>query len=804
MRGKRWIVRHEMQYVDCRTLRLTAVDGGSAPLAQTLLLPFDRPRRTGSTSSITVVRPARWVRGVFRALVDASPFGGLNAAISSDIDLLPYQLEPALAMLREGRTRIMIADAVGLGKTIQAGLILRQLSAQSEFFRALVVTPAGLRDQWAAELRHRFEIGAEIVTSPWLARRARELPSDIGPWQLPGVYISSFELIRRPEVLRPLEDTQWDLLIVDEAHVATSASARRAAVDAIALRARRLVLLTATPHGGDDEEFGALCRIGLPAGRSDPISFFRRTRRDAGLSERRRTTLLPVRPSDPERRAHRLLERYTADVWHEAARRGDAAARLAATVLRKRALSSMASLAVSCRRRLALLAADQVVPREEQLLLPVDDDDDGLAADAEPESILRAPGLADAVRERRSLEAIIETAAAAARRESKVARLVRLLTCIREPVIVFTEYRDTLARLQLVLRDLRSDISILHGGLTAAERSAAQQQFNERGSLLLATDAAAEGLNLHRRCRTVVHFELPWSPARLEQRTGRVDRLGQSRIVHEIMLVAADTAERLVLAPLVRRAARTASFGSAAHVFAALSESRIAAAIMDDMPLDESSAPLESNIIETLAWVHTDAQVEIERLSNLRRCHSRATVRTTRSGLPVATLRTKRSRFRSGCLYIGILNLTAEGGDVVHSEVVALHEPRFIPRLRTAADVRAFATDCRRRFESTEGAWLGLFRARLDHVTATCLRATGRALEREQILAAPVASTARQLVQGGLFDRRANRIHDHQRHREAAILEEGQRRSRALEAQRQLRRSIELRAILLVSSGRRP
>ncbi len=266
-------------------------------------------------------------------------------------------MEPALAILREGCTRVLIADAVGLGKTIQAGLIVRQLSIERESFRALVVAPAGLREQWAAELRGRFEVRTEIATSPWLARAARDIPPDVGPWAVPGVYICSFELIRRPEVLRPLEDTAWDLLVVDEAHAATPGSARRTAVHAIAMRARRVLLLTATPHGGDDEQFRSLCGIGLSLERPQPLVVFQRSRADVGLPHRRRTVLLPVQLSESERRTHRLLERYTALVCAESRRRGDGRARLAAIVLRKRALSSVASLAASGRRRLALLAA---------------------------------------------------------------------------------------------------------------------------------------------------------------------------------------------------------------------------------------------------------------------------------------------------------------------------------------------------------------------------------------------------------------------------------------------------------------
>ena len=151
VRGQRWTVVDESQFADCRSLHLTGIQGGAEDAGRTLLLPFDRPRLLGSSSRIGVVRPQRWLLLLQRAALDSRPFGGLWSAVSSRIDLLPYQMEPALAILREGYTRILIADAVGLGKTIQAGLILRQLSAERHSFRALVVTPAGLRGQWALE-----------------------------------------------------------------------------------------------------------------------------------------------------------------------------------------------------------------------------------------------------------------------------------------------------------------------------------------------------------------------------------------------------------------------------------------------------------------------------------------------------------------------------------------------------------------------------------------------------------------------------------------------------------------------------
>ena len=104
---------------------------------------------------------------------------------------------------------MLIADAVGLGKTIQAGLILGELAAEHESFRALVIAPAGLREQWAGELARRFGISTTIANSPWLARTVARLPADVNPWSLPGIYLASFDFIKRPEVLRPFEEVYW-------------------------------------------------------------------------------------------------------------------------------------------------------------------------------------------------------------------------------------------------------------------------------------------------------------------------------------------------------------------------------------------------------------------------------------------------------------------------------------------------------------------------------------------------------------------------------------------------------------------
>ena len=228
-----------------------------------------------------------------------------------------------------------------------------------------------------------------------------------------------------------------------------------------------------------------------------------------------------------------------------------------ATVLTKRALSSAAALALSTNRRLDALAgvpADPLAQRALPFDAPIDIDDD--LADAAP--LLASPAFDQAGDERVALDRILAAATHASPHERKVAALRRLLRRVREPLIVFTEYRDTLMRLEAdeSVRRLRRPV-LLHGGLSRHERRLAVQAFTSgRADLLLATDAGSEGLNLQRNCRLVVNLELPWNPVRLEQRIGRVDRLGQTRTVHAIHLYAARTPESRVLAGLVRRVER--------------------------------------------------------------------------------------------------------------------------------------------------------------------------------------------------------------------------------------------------------
>jgi superfamily II DNA or RNA helicase len=809
-RGERWDVLDETPFADCAALRLLGAAPGNFGRVRTLLTPFDRPRAVPRRTSWHAVRPRRWLHAVRRAALDQHPQGGLRAAAAARIDLLPYQLEPALAIWRHGATRVLIADDVGLGKTIEAGLILNECAARCDGVRALILTPAGVRDQWAHELDRLFDLPSTKADAAWLRSAARELPADVNPWALPGIFISSFDFVKRPEVLRPLEDVTWDLVVADEVHGATLTTNRHAAVDAAASRARRVVLLTATPYAGDAGQFESICRVGA-VNASVPIVMFRRVRGEVSRTAARRTSMLAVRTSGDERRMHRLLERYTDALCREALARSDARARLAAIVLRKRALSSAGSLAASARRRIQLLAGAASSP-ERQLTLPIFDEDP--LPDAAPDQSLAAPGLADAARERRWLSAIAHAADTAARAETKTAFLLRLLRRVSEPAIVFTEYRDTLTRLQSALAQPGRVALVLHGGMTPAERTTVQRQFNQTPSLLLATDAASEGLNLHTHCRIVIHYELPWSPARLQQRTGRVDRIGQRRTVHEILMVAGDTAERVVLGPLLKRAARAGALEKGRGLAEAIAESRVAALVMGGETIDAAVEGAREHTALTCTVrpdLRGEAAAEAARLELLRRW-SAASARTTRNareddGLLATVLR--RPHDVPAALMTGTLlyrlSIAAADGTLVHSELVPVEfDARGSAQpLDRARQIRAAAARIADLYDPVarrlmKSRFVGVVDLTIARHTAA-IEALG---QREEAIAGGAPAAARQLVQPGLFDRRAVRLAASRQRVSAALRESANGRLALLRTRQCVSVSIELSGLLLRPSRR--
>jgi superfamily II DNA or RNA helicase len=787
VRGDRWRVESGQAFPECQLLRLAGIGRTNRGRRVALLCPFDRPQRLDLSAGLRRIGRRRWLHA-FRALVaGATPYGRLRTASAARIDLHAYQLEPALAVLNGHATRLLIADEVGLGKTIQAGLIVSELRAREQAVRTLILTPAGLRDQWAWELRERFSIDATVVDAALLRRTLAQIAAGTNPWSIWPVIIASLDFVKRPDVLRALDPFTWDALLVDEAHLCASAPERSAAVRRLASRARRVVLLTATPHAGDDRAFAALCRIGQ-IGPAHTILMFRRARPDVGLARNRRVRLLRVRCSEDERRMHRLLERYTRAVWTSADATSDA--RLAMIVLRKRALSSAVSLARSLERRLEALF--DVRPPGTQLSLPFAGDaepDEQTPEDDEPVGDLAAPGM-EGRREREWLDCVLDAARRAAQHESKVARLSRLLVRAHEPAVIFTEYRDTARWLTAALQTL-GPVVLLHGGLSRIERQDVERQFRTgAANLLVATDAAGEGLNLHHRCRLVVNLELPWNPMRLEQRIGRVDRLGQARRPHAIHLVARATAEEHIVRRLVVRQERARlSVGGINDAVGAPREEDVAAAVMEDEKVRHRSEDRRSHRQDSLcgtSGLQPGGRMEkppdpfstidlrelaVDEVNRLRFTRDVATFTCGPAGFgtpprlcsgsrPVDSFgacltvlprrRAHHCGLTSRLLCVFIVRLMDAQGDGLDESIVALRLDPTRPPIDISRPVLAALV----RSHVLKGHALATRSRQLESAVALHQQVIAAAIEREHALAA-IERHSSSPLQPGMFDRRA-------------------------------------------------
>jgi superfamily II DNA or RNA helicase len=800
IRDERWRIVSQSAHGDTSVVEAAGCDAGNRSSRARFLLPFEPIDRLPAAPAPRLVRPRRWRRFARRVLADATPaWASLRAAAHADLTLIPFQLEPALALIRGEGCRFLIADAVGLGKTVQAGLMIAEVLARRPDARVLVISPAALREQWHHELATRFGLEAAVLDAAGVARLAADLPAGINPWAVRRIIVTSIDYIKRPEVMRSLEALTWDFVAFDEAHNLAGRSDRAAAAQAVGRRSRAVALLTATPHSGDDKAFQRLCIIGdmNDADRKGPrrneecprpcsgypLLMFRRTRADAGIAVSRRTTLLRVRPTAAEAAMHAALMAYARRAWVESAFSTNVGsrsaptsqhwpgARLAMTVLTRRACSSAGSLARSVERRLALL--EDAPLDDAQLHLPFAD---ASADDEEPGACLGSRGLHDAAEERARLEEILVLARAAAADESKLAFLRRFLRRVSEPAIIFTEYRDTLERLAAALAGIDAvQLPLqLHGGLVSRDRLDALARFTSGGArLLLATDAASEGLNLHHRCRLVINLELPWTPVRLDQRAGRVDRIGQRRRVHAIRLVAAGTCEESVLA---RLAVRTDRMRDA--LGATPDEQRVAASVLGAEPLptgvsadlhyreaSRGACPEPSRGVASTD-LRREAAEEAERLARAKAWLQSAD--DYPQARPAIT-RLRAHGIRSHqCVWAFRVAMASASEQIVWETIVAATAGLAVPPERAAWATRAIL---RARHEllslvrEEHARQVDLLRDALRQPIALWIR---RELDLMTVMRDDHARMSAPLLQGALFDRRSDRAAASQ----AALLEE--------------------------------
>jgi superfamily II DNA or RNA helicase len=759
-RSQRWRVVSTRPYAACNIVALAGACAANAGLTTQVVTPFEDVAVAAGPRLMRLVGARRWRRRCRELLASQGPADRLRTALHARIELLPHQLEPALAIMRGLTCRVLIADEVGLGKTIQAGLIASELRERGMADRILVLTPAGLREQWADELKRRFDLDPALMDAVGVRRRSSMLMAGVNPWPTVPLAIASLDYIKRPEVQPGLTSCRWDLVIVDEVHGVGPGSDRLAAVGAICGRASYVVLLTATPHSGNRLAFDSLRSIG--AHPNDRLLTFRRTRQQVGLTAGRRVHRVLVEPSRPERAMHAALTDLARAMAREPESSRDAWLTLA--VLQKRALSSATALARTVARRLKPMESDN--PGAEcQLLLPLGDIGERDPADEAPghlSSVLR-----DAHAERRLLRIVEGRAAAAAAHETKPAYLDRLLRRLgrrREQAIVFTEYRDTLLHLR---RHLSADCAILHGGLTRDERRLQLDRFvTGRCPVLLATDAAGEGLNLHERCRTVINLELPWNPMRLEQRIGRVDRIGQKQRVHAFHLISRGTGEVRILAHLISKLTRARTDISVSDPLgwsdATTDDGDLAAAIAgiecrNRAPLAVSHEPAEEMEPGTFGHLEVEAATELQRLLTARQLSA---IDTHPAFAPredcfatVARRTPTRAQLRGRLLALVHTELTdAVGRSIAVRVVPLLLAPRQFAktgRLRRhlraiAAAIEAFATQIDQdRWRQANGEMHRAFLAARK--------------QRDSAILADLERRPSSVVQAGLFDRRALR-----------------------------------------------
>lgn len=522
-----------------------------------------------------------------------------------------YQLEPLRKALRLPRVNLFIADDVGLGKTIEAGLIARELLIRKKVREIVVSCPPSMLFQWQEELENRFGLTFEILDKDYMKRVRRERGFAVNPWSTHSRFLISQRLLIDEAYVGPLRD--WlgtfrggSLLILDEAHHAAPASGQKYAIDSqitravrdIAHRFEHRLFLSATPHNGHSNSFSALLEIldpqrfcrGIPvtAKYRDEV-IVRRLKDDirqvqGGFAKREVVQIDIERlPQDaPELQLSKLLDEYRElreERLESESKRKQAAAGLLITGLQQRLLSSIEAFARTLRvhrrtvqKQWEAGEAGKDQPADSQTFLDLlthsvgsDDDratlsEEELQAeqDAQFEAATAATlgPTADAkardlfAREQRLLDQMTELAESV--RGLPDARIRKLVEWIRTNLcpqlgkpgakwndtrcIIFTEYDDTKRYLQQQLEaatsssDLAADrILVYHGPTPPAKREEIKTAFNAKPSkhpvrILIATDAAREGLNLQAHCWNLFHFDVPWNPSRMEQRNGRIDR----------------------------------------------------------------------------------------------------------------------------------------------------------------------------------------------------------------------------------------------------------------------------------------
>jgi superfamily II DNA or RNA helicase len=555
----------------------------------------------------------------WRAMANGEP----RAVAEGGIDPLPHQLTVLDRALSAEPLRLLLADEVGLGKTIEAGLVISELRARGIVQRVLVVAPKGVQLQWIAEMADRFNEEYVLVG-------AGGIPVDVGvnPWRAFDQVVCSVDAVKpirsragwSPERVaahnelrvRALVDAGWDLIVIDEAHHLAGSSqdvARHQLGRLLAEATPRVLLLSATPHSGKSDAFARLLALlddaflhGRPIDRASVGPLVVRTEKrhatdnDGRPLFRPRTTILSTVPYGG-RAVERSLYGAVTDYVRHGYRRAQAERRPAVgflvLLMQRLVSSSTAAILAALERRLVAVTAEG-----HQLRLFTDraSEWDDLTGEEQLAALGDARGVAWGD-ERADVELLIDLArkSIGSGIDAKARYLLDLLGQIARTegdpsakAVVFTEFVPTQEMLLDVLAGAGISAVAINGSMSIGERRDAQDAFRTSARVLVSTDAGGEGVNLQ-FAHVVVNYDLPWSPTRIEQRIGRVDRIGQT---HDV------TAHNLVLESSID-----------AHVLSVLQEKL--AVILAELGVDKTGdvlASIEGHVddLYTTALLHPD------------------------------------------------------------------------------------------------------------------------------------------------------------------------------------------------------
>lgn len=513
----------------------------------------------------------------------------LQSPFRSGITIEDYQLDPLVRAVEMARVNLLIADDVGLGKTIEAGLVIQELLVRHRARTVFVVCPASLQVKWQTEMQEKFGLEFRIVDTQYVKRLRRERGIHVNPWTSYPRLIASMDWMKSGEGFRLLKDIlpshltyprKFDILVVDEAHNVAPASTSMYALESQRTRLIRSLaphfthrlFLSATPHNGYQESFTSLlellddqrfARTVMPDEKQLHRVMVRRLKSDVvdangkPVFPARKLEGLEIDYSEEERQIHALLGEYTADRSKSVkGTRFEYGTDFVHMLLKKRLFSSPMAFALTLAKHQDTLergkpkgghdTMDDRILRKAILKTEEEYSDDSLAEEFQHEVVKVVGELAPPLsREQRDmLDRLTAWSAKACNRVDSKARAIldwlerHLKTGGRwngKRVILFTEYRATHLWLHQILTDNGyggDRLMCLHGSMLPKEREPVKSAFQAHPDIspvriLLATDAASEGIDLQNHCNYLIHVEIPWNPNVMEQRNGRIDRHGQ-------------------------------------------------------------------------------------------------------------------------------------------------------------------------------------------------------------------------------------------------------------------------------------